>query len=107
MYVLVISSLLTTLRGKDITKRRRTRRKIGTGVIETKNERRKRKQTAAEKERKTENVRRRKKGTTERRTETGKGTEIETGTRTGTRRERRIGNLKKPRRSPRNLRIRC
>ena len=107
MHVLLISSFLTSLRGKDITERKRRKKKIGTGVIETKNEIRKRKQTAAEKGRKTENVKRRKKETTERRTETGKGTEIETGTRTGTRRGRRIGSLIKPRRSPRNLRIRC
>lgn len=107
MLVLSISSLLMTLKGRDITERRRTRRKIGTGVIETKKEKRTRKQTAPEKERKTENVKRRKKGTTERRTVTRKGTEIETRTRTGTRRGRRIGSLKKPRRSPRNLRIRC
>lgn len=107
MFVLSISSPLMTLKGRDITEKRRRRRKIGTGVIETKNEKRTRKQTATGKERKTENVKRRKKGTTEKRTETRKGIEIETGTRTGTRRGRRIRSLKKPRRSPRNLRIRC
>lgn len=107
MNVLLISSFLTSLRGKDITERRRRRKKIGTVVIETKNEIEKRKQIVAEKGRKTGNMKRRKKGTTERRTETGKGTEIETETRTGTRRGRRIGSLKKRRRKPRKLRIRC
>lgn len=76
-------------------------------MIETKIEKKKRRQTAAGKERKTGNVKGRKKGTTERRTETRTGTEIETGKRTGTRRETKIESLKKRRRSPRNLRIRC
>ena len=43
MFVLSISSLLMTPKGKDITERRRTGRKIGTGVIETENEKRTRK----------------------------------------------------------------
>lgn len=109
-FLLLLSSLLMNLRGKDITKRRKTRRKTGTVAIEIRNE--KRRQTAAGKEKKTGSVRERKKGTTETRTETRTeiktGTEIETGKRTGTRRETRIGSLKKPRRNPRNhLRIRC
>lgn len=105
-FLLLLSSLLMNLRGKDITKRRKTRRKTGTVAIEIRNE--KRRQTAAGKEKKTGSVRERKKGTTETRTEIKTGTEIETGKRTGTRRETRIGSLKKPRRNPRNhLRIRC
>lgn len=95
------------LRGKDTTERRRTRRKTGTGVIATKNVKKKRRQTVAGTERKARNVKRRKKGTTERRTETRTGTEIGTEKRTGTRRETKIESLKKRRRSRRNHRIRC